>query len=285
MNPENDEYRFRDGERVLLIDERRRSQFIDLGQGKKSSTHHGSIVHDELIGQLPGFRLFSSKGKAFRAVRPTMAEAIAGMPRGAQVIYPKDLGQILMMADIGQGSRVLESGVGSGALSMALLNAGAIVTGYEIRQDFANRAWNNVQSYLGPSALSRYTVKIADAYTAIEDGPFDRVVLDLPEPWRVLEHLHGKLVPGGIVLAYQTSVGQLEQFRSSLNVNGFFLGETLEVFVREWYHSSSALRPDHRMVAHTGFLTKARILGDFVKPIEIDGAVLLEDHFVPSPQE
>ena len=250
---------FRAGERVLAFDERRRTQLIVLAPGSKTSTHLGAISHDDIIGAPPGSRIRSGKEKIFVVVRPTLAEAIEAMPRGAQVIYPKDLGQILMAADIRPGQRVLESGVGSGALSMALLNAGAFVTGFELRQDFANRARNNVGAYLGASALERYAVQIRDIYDGVDGGPYDRVLLDLPEPWEVLGHLEGSLAVGGIVLAYQTSVGQLEQFRSRLRELGFVLPRTIEVMTRSWFHSAQALRPEHSMVGHTGFLTWARM--------------------------
>ena len=247
------------GERVLIVDDRRRSQVIELRPGTITGTHHGALHHDRVIGALPGSKIRTQKDKVFIVARPSVAEAIVAMPRGAQVIYPKDLGQILMAADIRPGLRVLESGVGSGALSMALLNAGAIVTGYEIREDFANRARNNVRSYLGEKALINYHLELRDIYLGIEGDPFDRVVLDLPEPWLVLAHLGQSLKPGGIVLAYQTSVSQLGSFRSELVRLGFVLPDTVEVLTRNWYYSRQALRPEHRMVGHTGFLTWARV--------------------------
>ncbi len=247
------------GERVLAFDERNRSQTLVLSAGTKTSTHYGAISHDDVIGAPPGSKIRSSKERTFVVVRPTLAEAIEAMPRGAQVIYPKDLGHILVAADIRPGQLVLESGVGSGALSMALLNAGTNVIGYELREDFANRARNNVGAYLGATALERYAVELRDIYEGVDGGPYDRVLLDLPEPWLVLDHLRGRLSTGGIVLAYQTSVGQLEQLRVRLRELGFVLPRTVEVLSRGWYHSVQALRPEHSMVAHTGFLTWARM--------------------------
>ena len=250
---------FCSGERILIVDDRRRSQLILLKSASTTSTHDGALDHDEIIGSEPGSRILTRKGKAFWAVRPSLAEVISAMPRGAQVIYPKDLGQILMSADIRPGQHILESGVGSGALSMTLLNAGAHVRGYELREDFANRARNNVKAFLPQEVQSRYQLEIRDIYGGIDGGPYDRVILDLPEPWRVLAHLPAQMVPAGIVLAYQTSVGQLETFRAALAQGGFILAETVEILARGWYHSRMALRPDHRMVAHTGFLTWARL--------------------------
>ncbi len=256
----NDAASFCDGEVVMVLDDKRRGQIINLKAGSGSNTHDGMIDHDQIIGRNEGFLVETRKGKHFRVVRPSLSEVIELMPRGAQVIYPKDLGQILMMADIRPGLKVLESGVGSGALSMTLLNAGVDLVGYEIREDFRNRAINNVTKFLPPTALERYRVELRDVYEEIAEGPFDRVVLDLPEPWRVVDHLEGVLQSGGLVLSYQTSVGQLEQYRAALAKWRYFMPQTVEVAVRPWHYSENALRPEHRMVAHTGFLTVARKL-------------------------
>jgi tRNA (adenine57-N1/adenine58-N1)-methyltransferase len=190
--------------------------------------------------------------------RPTLADYILKMPRGAQVIYPKDLGPILMLADVGPGCRVLESGVGSGALSMALLRSGAEIVGYEIREDFAGRARNNVEEFLGAAALDSYAVQVRDCYEGIDEIGLDRVLLDLPEPWRVVPHAAGALRSGGILLAYTPSVTQVMRLRESLDQAGFVLSETTEVLNRTWHVEGASVRPDHRMVAHTGFLTHAR---------------------------
>ncbi|MEZ5372207.1 MAG: hypothetical protein R2704_05645 [Microthrixaceae bacterium] len=183
------------------------------------------------------------------------------MPRGAQVIYPKDLGPILMLADIAPGVEVLESGVGSGALSSAMLRAGARVTGYELREDFARRPTER-DPCGGEEAASRYRVELRDVYEGIEvpdGGGFDRVVLDLPEPWQVVPHLGGALRPGGIVLAYTPSIMQASRFREALAEAGLVLCETMEVLHRTWKVDGAAVRPDHRMVAHTAFLSHARM--------------------------
>jgi tRNA (adenine57-N1/adenine58-N1)-methyltransferase len=192
------------------------------------------------------------------AFRPTLDDFVLKMPRGAQVIYPKDLGPILMLADIHPGVRVLESGVGSGALSMTLLRAGAVVTGYEIRDDFANRARSNVEGFLGPEATARYRVELRDCYEGIDETELDRVVLDLPEPWQVVKHAEQALRPGGILVAYTPSIIQVSQLRERLATANFAMAGTLEVLHRTWHVEGQAVRPDHRMVAHTGFLTHAR---------------------------
>jgi tRNA (adenine57-N1/adenine58-N1)-methyltransferase len=182
------------------------------------------------------------------------------MPRGAQVIYPKDLGPILMLADIFPGARVLESGVGSGALSMTLLRAGAEVTGYELREDFAARAQRNVATFLGEETTGRYTVELRDVYDGIDLEDLDRVIFDLPEPWRAVDHAAKALHRGGILVAYTPQITQAAQLRSTLGDAGFGLADTVEVLNRGWHIEGQSVRPDHRMVAHTGFLTSARLL-------------------------
>lgn len=249
------------GERVLLIDRKRRRYLVTLAAGDKFHTHAGTVGHDQLIGSAPGSIASSASGARFVAVRPTLADLVVEMPRGAQVIYPKDLGALLMMADIFPGARVLESGVGSGALSMAMLRAGAVVTGYELRDDFAARARENVDECLGIEASDRFEVRIADIYEGVDGDTFDRVVLDLPEPWRVVKTATEVLVPGGILVSYLPSIVQVSQFREALDDSSFGLAVTQEVLVRTWHVEGLAVRPDHRMVAHTGFLTAARLLG------------------------
>ncbi len=141
---------------------------------------------------------------------------------------------------------------------MAMLRCGADITGYEIREDFANRATANVERFLGEEHRGRYDVQLRDCYEGIDDTGLDRVVLDLPEPWQVVPHAAGALRPGGIFLAYTPSVMQVSQLRGSLADHGFFAAETVEVLNRGWYVEGQAVRPDHRMVGHTGFLTHAR---------------------------
>jgi tRNA (adenine57-N1/adenine58-N1)-methyltransferase len=182
------------------------------------------------------------------------------MPRGAQVIYPKDLGPLLMLADIFPGARVLESGVGSGALSMTLVRAGADVTGYELREDFAAKAMANVTAFLGGDGA--YRVEVRDVYDGIDETGLDRVVLDLPEPWRVVKPAEAALHPGGILVAYLPTIGQVAQLRAALDESRFAMAETIEVLQRSWHVEGASVRPDHRMVAHTGFLTHARLLAD-----------------------
>ena len=249
-----------EGEQILLIDSKKRRYLIELKAGGEFHTHVGAVLHDDLIGLADGSSLKSNRGGVFSTVRPTMSDFVLKMPRGAQVIYPKDLGPILMLADLFPGAQVFESGVGSGALSMTMLRAGANITGYEIREDFAERAKKNVKAALGEKALNQYDVLIRDAYEGIEEKDFDRMVLDLPEPWNVVPHAKTALRSGGIILAYTPSILQAAKFKEALEENDFALIETMEVMNRTWHIEGQAVRPDHRMVAHTAFLTHARLL-------------------------
>jgi tRNA (adenine57-N1/adenine58-N1)-methyltransferase len=251
---------FADGDHVLLIDSKARRYLVTLRAGGEFHTHAGPIRHDDLLGGAEGGVVKSTGGSRFLAVRPTLADFVLKMPRGAQVIYPKDLGPILMLADIFPGARVLEAGVGSGALSMALLRAGAEVVGHEIRPDFLARARRNVEAFLGPGALARYDTSEHDVYEGIAARQLDRIVLDLPEPWRVVAHATEALRPGGILLAYLPTIVQVVQLRQTLERSGFALTETLEVLQRTWRVEGQSVRPDHRMVAHTGFLTHTRLV-------------------------
>ena len=244
------------GERVLLVDAKQRRYLLKLVGGAEFHTHSGILAHDTVIGGCDGDTVVTSTGRAFLVLRPTLAEVVLKMPRGAQVIYPKDLGAILMAADIGPGQRVLEAGVGSGALSMAVLRTGASVVGYELREDFAQRARANVEAMLGPAV--DYRVEIRDVTAGIDEVELDRILLDMPEPWRVLPHAAGALRPGGILLAYLPTVNQTAQFRSALDEGPYALAETVEVLYRTWHVTPRSVRPDHRMVGHTGFLTTAR---------------------------
>src|SRR4051812_35505490 len=204
------------GEKVLLLDLKQRRYLITLAEGAEFHSHNGFFAHSDLVGQMEGVVVKSTKGSPYTALRPTLEDFVVEMPRGAQVIYPKDLAPICMFADIGPGLRVFESGVGSGALSMTMLRWGADIVGYELREDFANRARANVRSFLGTDVLDRYQVELRDSYEGIDDGPFDRVVLDLPEPWGVVPHAEQVLDPGGILIAYTPSIIQASQAREAL---------------------------------------------------------------------
>ena len=253
---------FAAGDRVLLVDSKRRRHLVTLEPGGEFHSHAGVLRHDDLIGHDEGVTVRTSRGARLVAVRPTLAEYVLEMPRGAQVIYPKDLGPILILADIYPGARILESGVGSGALTMTLLRAvgpAGHVTGYELRDDFADRARHNVEGLLGPDLP--LDLEVRDTYDGIDDDHLDRIILDLPEPWRVVKHAVAALRPGGILLAYLPTIGQVARLREELADSPFGMAQSLEVLQRHWHVDGQSVRPDHRMVAHTGFLTHARLLG------------------------
>lgn len=252
---------FAAGDRVLLIDSKKRRHLVTLAPGSTFHSHAGTLAHDLLIGADEGTAVRTSLGARLSAVRPTLAQFVLEMPRGAQVIYPKDLGPILMLADIFPGARVFESGVGSGALTTTLLRAvgptGSVV-GYELRAEFAQRAVENVEGFLGPGQPVR--VDVRDAYEGIDESDLDRVLLDLPEPWRMVKHAAEALRPGGILLSYLPTILQVSQLREALGDSAFGMTDTVEVLQRGWNVEGQSVRPDHRMVGHTGFLTHARLL-------------------------
>jgi tRNA (adenine57-N1/adenine58-N1)-methyltransferase len=248
------------GERVLLIDPKERRYLLTLVAGATFHTHAGVLAHDDMIGGAEGRMITGSTGRQFLVLRPTLSDIVLKMPRGAQVIYPKDLGAILIAADIGPGQRVLEAGVGSGALSMTILRAGATVVGYELREDFAERAQANVRATLGPDVP--YRIEIRDVTAGIDEVDLDRILLDMPEPHKVIPAASTALRPGGILLAYLPTINQTALLRQALDEPGapFGLSETQEIMRRTWHIEARSVRPDHRMVGHTGFLTTARRL-------------------------
>ncbi|MEI6701077.1 MAG: tRNA (adenine-N1)-methyltransferase, partial [Actinomycetota bacterium] len=248
----------RDGERVLLVDGKDRRYLITLTAGRQFHTHSGILDHDSIIGAVEGSKIPGSTGRAFLVLRPTLTDVVLKMPRGAQVIYPKDLGAILIAADLAPGQRVLEAGVGSGALSIAALRAGVSIIGYEIREDFAEVAKTNVYAMLGPDVP--YDVKVRDVTEGIDERDLDRILLDMPEPDKVVPHAAVALRPGGIFMAYLPTINQTALVREALDAYGFGMAETVEILRRTWHIEGRSIRPDHRMVAHTGFLTFARRL-------------------------
>ena len=251
-----------EGDSLVLYDRRRRRYMITLRRGGTSDLRGGRIAHDELLGRPEGGTVRSTRGERFLVLRPTLGEFVLEMPRGAQVIYPKDLGAILMAADLFPGARVLEAGTGSGALTMALVRAVGLegrVASYEVREDFARVAERNIARYLGPSR--HLILRRRDLVDGVlpEDAPADRIILDLPEPWRMVPHAEEALVPGGIFLAYLPTVPQVMQIVETLRAAGTFaLIETVEILLRPWNIDGRSVRPGHRMVAHTGFLVTAR---------------------------
>jgi tRNA (adenine57-N1/adenine58-N1)-methyltransferase len=252
---------FEAGERVLLIDPKGRRFLTRLQLGGTFHYHGGAVPHDLILGSEEGTVVHSTTGAALTCLRPTLADFILKMPRGAQVIYPKDIGAILVEADIAPGTRVLEAGTGSGALTAALCRAtgaeGAVVS-YEARLDFHERAAANLEAFFGklPSWLD---LRVADVREVATTGErFDRAVLDLPEPWAVLAEVGSSLAPGGLLCTYLPTVNQVQRGALALQEAGYLELRTIEILVRTWHVTERSVRPDHRMVAHTGFMTIGR---------------------------
>lgn len=255
---------FRTGERALLVDQRDRTYLFELKSGATYHTHSGTLAHDEVIGNVEGARVLTAKGMVLTAFRPRFADFVLKMPRGAQVIYPKDLGPIVTYADVFPGARVLEAGTGSGALTIALCravgDAGRVVS-YELRPEHRDQAVDNVGVFFGsmPPNLELRDGDLADVGTLEER--FDRAVLDMPDPWSPLEALGRVLEPGAVVCAYLPTTPQIQQFVLALRPSGFLHIETFETLKRGWHVTERSVRPDHRMQGHTGFLTVARRVG------------------------
>ena len=252
---------FEPGERILLVDERGRRYLVRLHAGETWHSHGGGVPHDLLIGAVEGTVVRSATGMSFHAFRPRMADFVLKMPRGAQVVYPKDVGAILVEADVVPGADVLEAGTGSGALTMALCRAagpeGRVVS-YELRPEFQAKAAENIEAYLGklPVWLELRAGDVRDVASTGER--FDRVILDLPEPWGVLEALGTALPSGGIICGYVPTTGQVQQFVMALDERGYEHLETFEVLHRSWHVTERSVRPEQRMIGHTGFITVAR---------------------------
>jgi tRNA (adenine57-N1/adenine58-N1)-methyltransferase len=252
---------FRAGEPILLVDERRgKRHLVVLRPGQSFHSDRGHLPHDGLIGAPDGTTVRTSLGTRYLALRPTLAEYVLAMPRGAQVIYPKDLATICHFADVEPGQTVCEAGIGSGALTLALLRAvgptGRVVS-YENREEFARRARRNIEARLGPAAP--LTVHLRDVHDGLLERELDRVVWDLPEPWRLVDPAAEALRAGGIYCAYVPTLPQAQRTHEALAAHpAFALTETFETLLRPWNIAGLSVRPAHRMVAHTGFLTLAR---------------------------
>ncbi len=254
-----------EGELILLVDKVGRRYRLRLKAGERQSLHSGVIEHDELLGRPEGVIVTTQMGARLLAVRPTFAEQVTGRVRQAQPIYPKDLGAILVGADIHPGARVLEAGTGTGALTLAVLRAvgrDGVVVSYEQREDFLDAAKRAITDTLG-SLPANLALKLGDVYAGVDETEMDRVLLDLPEPWQAIPAARSALRPGGIVFAHCPNVSQVQRFFDCLrDVRGFGLLEVFELLQRGWTVRGRSLRPSHRMVAHTGFLCFARRLAE-----------------------
>jgi len=255
----------RAGDRVQLTDAKGRHHTIVLAEGKTFHTHRGQFTHDDVIGRPEGSVVRNTAGVDYLVLRPLLSDFVMSMPRGAAVIYPKDAGQIVQMADIFPGSRVVEAGVGSGALTMSLLRAvgdGGELISIERREDFAKIARANVESHFGGQHPA-WRLEIGDFAERITDvaepGTVDRVVLDMLAPWENVDAAAEALTPGGVFLAYVATATQLSRLAEDLrNHGGFTEPHAWESMIRTWHLEGLAVRPDHRMIGHTGFLLTAR---------------------------
>ena len=260
---------FTAGDRVQLTDAKRRHFSITLTPGESFFTHKGEIRHDDIIGADEGTVVESSVGGEYLCFRHLLVDQVLSMPRGAAVIYPKDAAQILVEGDIFPGATVLEAGAGSGAMSSWLLRAvgehGKVIS-YEVRQDHLDYAVSNVHNIMGGEPKN-WDVRLGDVKEATREsvGEVDRVLLDMLEPWEVLETVRDVLVPGGVFMTYVATVPQLMKVMEGIRELGCFTEpRAWESLVREWKVEGLATRPEHRMNAHTAFLVWARRLADGV---------------------
>ena len=255
----DDRGRFHSGELALFLDRKGRTYQETLTTGGEFHCHLGWLPHDDVIGQPVGGWYTTSRGHVMLGIRPTLGDYVRLMPRGPQVIYAKDLGNIVSMADIFPGATVVEAGLGSGALTTALLRAvgpAGRVHSYEINEAVVSKALSNVRSVIPDT--SRLEVTIGDVFEGISDAQVDRVILDLPEPWRAVEAAANALISGGILLSFLPTILQVQELVLALNADGRFARvETAETLLRGWNVSRRSVRPAHRMVAHSGFITTA----------------------------
>jgi tRNA (adenine57-N1/adenine58-N1)-methyltransferase len=264
MDATNPRGSLRENEPVVLLDRKEREYLKRLDRARPIAIRGGTIAAEDIIGHDEGIAVRSSLNEPFLVFRPSLPQLIPNLPRSAQVIYPKDIGPILIWADVFPGARVVEAGVGAGALSMALLRAvgkDGQLTSYELREDFGKLARQNVARYFGPAP--NWTVKLGDVAAELDETDIDRVILDLPEPWQVIKRAWQVLRPGGILLCYLPTVLQVKNLVDALREDRrFACMETSENLMRFWHFKGMSARPQHRMVAHTGFLTSARRLAD-----------------------
>ncbi len=250
----------REGDEVLVRDKKQRTYLITLRSGSKFESHIGVFPHDELIGMEEGTWIKTNKGHILLALRPTMSEFSLDMPRIATIGYPKDVGPILIYGDIFPGAKILEAGCGSGAITMALSRAigpTGSLTACDIRSDMLARAKENTHRMLGHT--DNITFEMTDVYEAINCENLDRVVLDLPEPWQVVDHAAKALVLGGIFISFLPTILQVHELTQKLNASeSFTCVETFETLFRNWSVKNRSVRPSHRMIGHTGFITTAR---------------------------
>jgi len=254
---------FKVGDRVQLTDAKGKMHTITLQLNQEWHTHNGWLVHNEVVGLPEGSVVETTGGLKFLAFKPLLADYVLAMPRGATIVYPKDAAMILGLADIAPGVNVLEAGVGSGALSISLLRAvgsKGSVDSFEKREEFATIATRNVNQYFGENP-SNWNLELGAVQDFDHVKQYDRVVLDMLAPWECIDMASKVLVPGGVFIAYVATTTQLSQTAEAIKASACFTEpESSETIVRGWHHEGLAVRPQHRMIAHTAFLIMARRL-------------------------
>ena len=249
------------GDRIQLTDPKGKMYTFTITQGKEWHTHKGWIVHDDLVGMPEGSVVSTSAGLKFTAFKPLLGDFVLSMPRGATIVYPKDAAMIIGVADIFPGSKVIEAGVGSGALAISLLRAigpQGRLDSFERRQDFADIARENVETYFG-SLPKNWNLTVGSVQDSKIESGYDRVVLDMLAPWECVDCAANVLRPGGVFLAYVATTTQLSATAEALKEDGRFTEPlSSETIVRDWHHEGLAVRPMQRMIGHTGFLIVSR---------------------------
>ncbi len=249
------------GDRIQLTDPKGKLYSFTIVAGKEWHTHKGWISHDDLVGMPEGSVVSTTAGLKFTAFKPLLADYVLTMPRGATIVYPKDAAMILGLADIYPGARVLEAGVGSGALTISLLRAvgdGGSVHSVERRADFAENARSNIENYFG-SAPANWRLTVGDLQEQEVSDDYDRVILDMLAPWECVDLAARALRPGGVFMAYVATTTQLSVTAEAMKADGRFTEpESSETIVRGWHHEGLAVRPQQRMIGHTGFLIQSR---------------------------
>jgi tRNA (adenine57-N1/adenine58-N1)-methyltransferase catalytic subunit len=256
----NDGY-FSEGDRIQLTDPKGKMYTFTIVPGKEWHTHKGWIVHNDLIGLPEGSVVSTSAGLKFTAFKPLLGDFVLSMPRGATIVYPKDAAMIVGVADVFPGAKVIEAGVGSGALSISLLRAigkDGELTSFERREDFADIARENVKTYFG-EIPSQWKLTVGSVQESATDQKYDRVILDMLAPWECVAFAADVLRPGGVYLAYVATTTQLSSTAEALKEDGRFTEPlSSETIVRDWHHEGLAVRPMQRMIGHTGFLIVSR---------------------------
>lgn len=256
----NDGY-FSEGDRIQLTDPKGKMYTFTITPGKEWHTHKGWIVHNDLIGLPEGSVVSTSAGLKFTAFKPLLGDFVLSMPRGATIVYPKDAAMIVGVADVFPGAKVIEAGVGSGALSISLLRAigkDGELSSFERREDFAEIARENVKTYFG-EVPSQWKLTMGSVQESATDQKYDRVILDMLAPWECVAFAADVLRPGGVFLAYVATTTQLSSTAEALKEDGRFTEPlSSETIVRDWHHEGLAVRPMQRMIGHTGFLIVSR---------------------------